>query len=266
MALGNYNNNQKKYYEPILYSLYGTSNTEGVDPSALSYQFYNNLLKISISPMKIGAKPDDKQIWDHENGISVWLTHVKAKILHDEILYVMDHLDEVNNSGVLTGNEGLISFSSGKELGVTSPCLIIRKIDSTGKVTSVYAYQFKADHHIAIRNFDPKNPDSYESISHPNLEIENLITILKQYYESSCGAYAYATMSAMKYDTNRNNTKMQLIMDKLGIEAPAEYSRNNNRSGGSSFFAANKGVTESIPQGNAMRSATMDELGGEDID
>ena len=69
MALGNYNNNdsnQKKGYEPILYSPYNTSNREGVDPSALSYQFYNGLLKISISPMKAGAKKDDVDVWDHE--------------------------------------------------------------------------------------------------------------------------------------------------------------------------------------------------------
>lgn len=38
MALGNYNdNNNRRYYEPLVYSPYGTSNTEGVDPSALSF-------------------------------------------------------------------------------------------------------------------------------------------------------------------------------------------------------------------------------------
>ena len=86
MALGdNYNgndNNKKKYYEPILYSPYGTSNTDGVDPSALSYSFFNGLLKISIAPMKPGAQPGDRQLWDHDNAVSVWLTHVKARMLH----------------------------------------------------------------------------------------------------------------------------------------------------------------------------------------
>ena len=94
MALGdNYNgndNNKKKYYEPILYSPYGTSNTDGVDPSALSYSFFNGLLKISIAPMKPGAQPGDRQLWDHDNAVSVWLTHVKARMLHDEIIEIQN--------------------------------------------------------------------------------------------------------------------------------------------------------------------------------
>lgn len=267
MALGDYNNNnQKKYYEPILYSPYGTSNTEGVDPSALSYQFYNGLLKISISPMKVGAKPGDKQMWDHDNGISAWLTHVKAQILHDEIIYVLNHPDEINNSGVPTGSDGLISFSNGKELNVSSPCLIIRKIDqNTGSPTSVYAYQFKDNYHSAIRNFNPDNPQQYDSYTYKNFEIDQLLTILSEFARSSCGAYAYATMNAFKYDINRNNTKMQLIMDKLGIESNPEYSKGGNR-GGNSFFSNNKpAMNEPIPQNTGMRNTTMDQL-GEDIE
>ena len=52
MALGNYNdNNNKRYSEPLVYSQFGTSNTEGEDPSALSFSFYNKMLKITITPL-----------------------------------------------------------------------------------------------------------------------------------------------------------------------------------------------------------------------
>ena len=75
MAFGDNNdNNSRKFYEPTVYSSYGMSNTDGVDPSALNFQFSLGLLKITISPMKPGAKQGDKQLWDHDNAVSVWLT------------------------------------------------------------------------------------------------------------------------------------------------------------------------------------------------
>ena len=189
MALGD--ENKKKYYEPLVYSPYGTSNTDGVDPSALSYQFYNGLLKISISPMLPNAKPGDRKLWDSDNQISVWLTQAKAKMFHDDILYLLDHIDECNNVGVASGAEGLISFSNGKELGVATPCLIIRKIDQNGNVIAVYAYQFKTDYYTTIRNFKPDDPSNYDKPTHPNLEIENLLTILDDYSKYISGACAY---------------------------------------------------------------------------
>ena len=82
MALGDYSNgdnNKKRYYEPTVNSPFGTSNTDGIDPSALSYQFNLGMLKISIAPMLPSAKPGDRQLWDHSNEVSVWLTHIKAR-------------------------------------------------------------------------------------------------------------------------------------------------------------------------------------------
>ena len=269
MALGNYNdNNNKRYYEPLVYSQFGTSNTEGVDPSALSFSFYNKMLKITITPMKPNAKPEDRNIWDQDNAVSVWLTYTKAKMLHDEIRYVLENPDTCFNAGVPTGADGLISFSTGKELGVSSPCLIIRKINQdNGTVNSVYAYQFKDNYkgYRSVRNYDPNNPSEFEGHTYNNIEIEDLLTILDQYYKSSCGAYAYAQMNAMRYDIQKNNTKLELIMEKLGIEKP-EYSRggNGNNRGGS-FFQNNSGrdAGNSIPSNNEMRHSTMEDLESE---
>lgn len=264
MALGD--DNKKKNYEPVLYSPYGTSNTDGVDPSALSYQFYNGLLKISISPMLPNAKPGDRKLWDTDNQISVWLTHAKAKMFHDDIVYLLAHQDECNNVGVASGPEGLISFSNGKELGVTSPCLIIRKIDQTGSVLAVYAYQFKTEYHSSIRNFNPENPSGYEPNIHPNLEIDNLLTILDEYSKHIGGAAAYSVMNAMKYDMSRMNTKFSLIMDKLGVEQPDYY---NGRSNNTSYFSGqpkNSVPSNFMPSPSApMQNTSMEEL-GQDIE
>lgn len=267
MALGNYNNNdnnQKKNYEPILYSPYNTSNREGIDPSALSFQFYNGLLKVSIAPMKLGVKPEDtSDIWDHDNACSIYLPHMKARMLYDEIKYVMEHPDEIYNAGVPAGN-ALISFSTGKELGATGPCLIIRRLDTnTGEPTSSYAYQFRANHYFGVRNFDPKNPSDHVEQFYPDIEINALLDLLKQYSEQACGAAAYMNMYANKYDTNRLHTKIGLMMDKLGIESSADYSKKNNSYGGSFFSNNNRNNSGSSAD---MRSNTLDGFESEMMD
>lgn len=258
MALGN-ENNQKKYYEPLVYSQFGVSNTEGVDPSALSFTFWNRMLKVAITPMKPTANPNDRNIWDRDNETCVWLTPTKAKMLADEIRYAMANPDSCNNAGVPTGKDGLISFSNGKELGATSPCLIIRKINQDdGTVNSVYAYQFKTEYrnYRSVRNYDPNHPADFESYCYANTEIEGFLAVLDQYYLTSTGAVGYAVIDAARYDIQKNNTKMELIMEKLGIERP-DYSRGGNRGGssGGSFFSSNNGK-----QDNSMQHTTMDGL------
>lgn len=257
MALGNYNrndNNERKGYEPILYSPYNTSNRQGIDPSALSYQFYNGILKISISPMKPGVKPDDTtDVWDHDNAGSIYLPHQKARMLVDEIKYVMAHPDEIYNGGVTAGN-ALVSFSTGKELGATGPCLIIRRIDpETGTPNSSYAYQFKTDHYFGIRNFDPSNPGEYVRNTYENLEIDMLLNLLEDYSRYASGAASYMNMYAGKYDTSRMNTKIGLIMEKMGIETKTEYSRKGNNGGGSFFNNNNRQQNTN----NNMRTNTL---------
>lgn len=267
MALGDYNdNNKKKYYEPQVISPYGVSNTDGIDPSALSYRFTLGMLVISIAPMLPSAKPTDQRIWDHDNEVSIWLTHAKAKMLLDEIEYVESHPDTVNNGGVFTNSGGLISFSTGKELGASSPCLIIRKIDQdTGEATSVYAYQFKTDYYKTARNYNPSSPADTEMVVYRNFEIDELKEILRTFSSAIGGSQAYANMYYQRFDTNKMNTKIRLIMDKLGIEAP-EYSKKNgggtrdNRSFFNGLGNNAGGSGNSIPQNNGMKSTTMDGL------
>lgn len=255
MAFGD--NNEKKYYEPTVYSGYAMSNTDGIDPSALNFQFVNGLMKIQMAPMLPNAKPGDRQLWDKDNAACIWITHTKARMLAEEIKFVLQNPD-VNNSGVPSGAEGLCSFSNGKELGATAPCLIIRKLNSeTGDVTATYAYQFKTDYHYAIRNFDQASKD-FEQFYYNNLEIDQFITLLETYYTSMSGALAYGILYGSKYDIQKNHTKTKLIMDKLGIEPSAEYSKGSGSYTNKSYFASNKPEQSS---GDAMRQSTLDDIG-----
>ena len=252
MALGNnYDNNKKEQYMPVYYSAYNTGNAEGIDPSALSYSFYNRMLKLSISPAKMNS--GDKVTYDHENAAVVWITHTKARLLHDVILKVLN--GEISNGGVPTGAEGLVRFCDGKELGINNYCLIINKVNENGEVTAAYAYEFKTKHHYAIENYDPKD-SSYKKAYNNNLEIQQLLDLLESYYVAMSGAVAYTVLDANRFTTNSTNTKLDLIMSKLGVDyKPGTTSR---ASSGSSFF--DNGRSSSSDSDRSMRTATMDDL------
>ena len=236
---------------PVLYSEYNTGNPEGVDPSALSYSFYNRMLKLSISPLK--ANNGDKIAYDHENAATVWLTHTKARMLYNEIKKVLS--GEVPNSGVPTGKEGLVRFCDGKELGVNSYCLIINKIKEDGTVESAYAYEFKSHYHYAVQNYDPNNNSSHKKCYYDTLEVEQLLDVLETYYTAMTGAFAYSVADGLRFNINANNTKMDLIMSKLGVEYKTGMT---SRSSGGSYFDRNDSSSSSSDR--SMRSATMDDL------
>lgn len=224
MALGDLanNNQQKGKNNPVVYSQYGFGNSEStVDPTRLSTSFWNGMLKLTISPKK-GMKSNGAVEWDDENSISLYLTHTKARILHDEIVLFMQNPETYNNLGIPSG-AGLVSISNGRELGVSTPCLIIRKLNTeNGQVEASFAYEFKQDYHYSIRNFDESTAD-FDKIYHNNLELEQLLCLLKTYFEAMSGAMAYTVIDNMKYDNSRLNTKINAISEKLGIEYGSGY-------------------------------------------
>lgn len=249
MALGNYDNNKRdKQYMPVYYSEYGTGNKDGIDPSALSYTFYNRMIKLSISPLKMNN--GDKISYDHENAAVVWITHTKARMLYKAIQKVLS--GEIENGGINTGNEGLVIFTNGKELGINNYCLIINKINESGEVLSSYAYEFKSKHHFSVENYSSKD-SSHKKYYHNELEVEQLLDVLKSYYEAMTGAMAYSVMDGMRFNSNSNNTKLDLIMSKLGVEYKTGMT--SRSSSGRSFFDNTDPSND-----RSVRTATMDDL------
>ena len=247
-----YNNNDKNQdYDPTVNSYYGFINQESsVDKTALSIKFWNRYLVITISPLLItnGSTKVDK-----DNALSIYLYHAKSRILAEELKQFLANPKEFKSRGVDSG-DCLISISNGEEFGVTSPCLVLRKIDrDTGNVITSYAYQFKDETYYSIRNFDENNK-SFDKCYYKDLEIEQLITVLEQHYIALTNATAYSVASTGKYDASRNKTKMNLIMEKLGIEQ--QSSSNNYRKSSGSIFSNTSGnnTTSSYTQ------ATVDDI------
>ncbi len=243
MSLGNYNNydnnkKEKNDFQPTVYSPYKMSNIEGIDPSALSFSFWAQILKLSIAPAN--KSNNDTPTFDYKNAGVAYITHTKARILAEEITKFMENPELYNNVGIdIKG--GLVSISNGKEFGTKNPCLVIRKIDATtGNVEATYNYEFKTKFHYSIRNFEEKK-SKYETVYYENLELEQLKTLLEQYYISMTYATAYSVIDSSKFDNSRINTKIGSIMDKLGIEFRSGGNSGGSSGGGKSFFSGNSG-------------------------
>lgn len=255
MALGNNYDNNKKDFQPTVYSPYRMSNVEGIDPSALGFSFWAGLLKISIAP--VIKSNNDTPSFDYKNAGTAYITHTKAKIFADEIDKFMASPDTYNNVGVDTKG-GLISLSNGKEFGISNPCLVIRKVNETsGDVDATYVYEFKTAYHNSIRNFDEKSK-KFDAYLYKNLEIEQLKIILEQYYTHMTYAAAYSVVDSSKFENSRVNTKIGLIAEKLGVEFKG--SKDGGGSSNKSFFNNNSSSNGGGSKG--FDSATIDDIAG----
>lgn len=255
-----YNNNKydrKVNNDPTVYSAYKYSNTEGIDPSQLNISFWNSTLKISISPKK--NTPNGEIAYDHENNAVIYLSHTKARILAEEIIAFKK--GKINNVSVDTP-KGVISVSNGKEFGVNSTFLVIRTFDmENNTVASSYAYEFKKGFHYGIRNFDEKNLNDFEKVFYDDLELDQFVTLLTEYYKAMTGAVAFSVVDQLKYNNSRTQTKLDSIAMKLGID----WTNGGNKSGGNktSFFSNKE------PQGSSVfKSGSLSDLEGleEDYD
>ena len=258
MALGDTysNNTADEPRKPEIYSAYSMSNKDGlVDPSMLSIRFWNGMMKLSIFPKL--PNPTTEHVWNKDDGMTLYLNHTKARELAIGIDMVMDTKNAkkpIHSYGVITGKDGLVCFSDGKEIGIDSPCLIFRKIDQeNGNVISSYIYEFRVDYHYAVINFNPKDA-SYDRITLDSIEVEQFKDILKSYYNAMTSAIAYSVVntSQFRYLTD----KVDKIGESVGISSDKP---NYAKKGGTSYF--NKSDGSGFKQSSVgLRSATIDEI------
>lgn len=252
------NNNDKDRKQPQVFCPINLKNSEAeCDPSELSFAYWKNMLKVAISPM-IQNSNSPYPVYDHQNQGTIYLNHDKARMLYAEIKEFMKDPNAYNNMGVPSGASGLVSISNGKEFGVSSPILVIRKINGeTGQVESSYMYQFKRNYR-SIRNFDETN-QNYDTFEYENLEIDAVLTILETFIQSVSYALAYSVISATQYDTSRINTKLDLLMDKAGIP---KMNKAYNGGESKSFFNMNKEGNNNADIGITAKTeqTTIDEL------
>ena len=241
MAFGStYNNNQKSSNTPELtvYSNYRMNNAESkIDATCLTARFWKNNLCIGIFPRRNTG--NDEVSFDMDNGITIYLSHTKARILKHEIELFLSDPITYNSVGVPSG-QAAITISNGSEYGKDNPVITIRKVTETGEVVASFTYEFKTNAHYSIRHYDGKNFDAvYEDYKY--LEIEQLITLLDEYAKASTNAIAFSVMEQRKYSYARLDTKIDQIAASLGVETARSSNSSKNRYNGTSYFSNNSG-------------------------
>lgn len=267
MAIGSgYNsensNNNKQNYRQEHYSPYSFSNIDesAVEPSKLSVSYWSNMLKLTISPMK--KSNDGTVAFDHENGISIHMTHVKAKILSIKLKRWIKKGYDTPNIGINTGSSGLILFTNGKEFNVKTPVIVIRNIDqNTGDTKSEFTYTIRTDYHYGIDNFDAKTKDFKRDIIE-DLELQLIIDVLDYYCEATTGAMAAAVVDENRFNNSRINTKVDSICEKLGID----FGKQGKFSGGGNSYFNGNGKSGGSNSSSGSKSSSMDELDDSGLD
>lgn len=271
MPYGNYNNNQNSKksgpFEPTVYSPYRFNNSMStVDQTALTCQFWSKSLRISICP-KTAESPNDQPTFDLKNGISIYLNHTKARMLAEVLKSFLADPEANDNCGVASGTS-IICFSTGKEFNSKYPLVIIRKVGDDGNVTSSFAYEIKGDYHFAVTGFSEKSGGKYGTRQFPMIELEQLLTVLEEYYKAETRAIAYTVVDEMKWDSYRTSTKLNRIGEKLGLDMSFGSSGGQQRSSSTSYFSKNGYSDSSSSQASqvddggldAYVNATMDDI------
>ena len=234
------NNQKKKYDQPLYVPEYKSSSPNGLDPSVLSYSYIGGYLQVTITPL-VFENPNDisKYNYDNDNAVSIRLSPSKARIFYTEITNLLANMDTINNVGVQTTTGGLIIFSSGKEFGTENKVLIIRKFDENGNIIATYGHEFVPNPNLySCRNYD-QNTKEFERVDFGNSDVDNLLCILKSFSEAMCASQAYANIYYGRFESSKIHTKLNLIMDKLGVERSSEYKKMGRGTTNSYFNPAN---------------------------
>ena len=240
MAYSNNQNLNKNTIEYSVYSNYRMNNAESkIDPTCITFKYWRQSLCIGIFPKKNTG--NDEIAFDMENGITIFLTHTKAKIFKNELENFLRDPVKYNGSGVPSG-QAIITISNGNEYGANTPVLTIRKLGEGGTVTASFAYEFKSNYYYSVRNYN--GTDKFDTIydDYKNIEIEQVITVLDQYINAVTNAVAFTVMDQRKYSLNRVEGKIEAIADKLGVEVQknaVSYQKQQPRYNSNSYFANN---------------------------
>lgn len=259
MAYGNYSNNRdaNKPWDQTVYSYRMNNGESTVDKTCLTFSMWNRNLKITIAPRKDNT---DDIAFDMDRGISCYLSHTKAYMLANEIRNFLRDPDHYTGSGVVSGSS-VITISNGKELGASSPVLIIRKMEEGGVVSSSFAYEFKTDYHFSVRNYSGGREFIRETATYNTLEIEECLVVLEEYYKAMTNMVAYSIIDTTKYTTDRIQNTLKSLADKMGVEVSRSGSgKSSNYSSATNFFNNAGSSGYSNESNGSYPSATLDDI------
>lgn len=225
MALGDFgtnnNENGKKNFEPTYYSGLKIRNYDS--KLAVGVSFNNGLMNIAIQKENDNHRYDDL--------IKASIPPKKALILLHEMDLMESAEDNVSRSYGITLGLSEVQTAIAFQIVNGVKYLRIAKVNSDGSIKDQKAYEFAngTDSGLQWSDFDRM---TFTKDVVDGIDYQMLKNAIADFARGSSGAFGYGQLYMNRYENNVLTSKINSIMDKLGIE---RRSNNNNYSGGGFF-------------------------------
>lgn len=199
----------------------GFYNEAGYEATAISFQYWKEMLKIQIAP----ALPEEKRTasnrYDYSTGISVYLTTDKARDLYNGMSQFYNvYLSGVNPEkfGVDTKN-GFVEIATGESLGIKAKAnniflVLYDNVDDEAKTDVYITFEFPTSK--IIKNYN--NTTGVYDMDAANGSFETFMAAILTYSQSMSGAIGHAVRWAGRDDTYQDNLKMAALLKANGVK------------------------------------------------
>lgn len=222
-----------------------------VDKTTLSFSMWKTTIKIAIFPLI--ESEDDQVRYDRKNGLSIFLTPIKAKMFAHLVRKFMENPHDTVTRGVSSGTN-LITIEDptnpeGFNRPGAGPVIVIRKISPEGNLEASYAYETKVDNNMFVENFNEKNGSFVKNIDEFRyIELDMIAMQLEEYVKAMTNTVSFTTADALYGCLDKIATKLGV---DLGSSYNGGYTKNNyfNTSTGMPPTQSNNGLDKMMDDG-----------------
>lgn len=246
--MANYSNSSAIRYPNTKASISFMNADSKLQKSKLSVEYWAGGIRLSISPMIENGNKGQFPQFDSKASVSAYFLHSKAYILMQEITKLLKDPNCCRNTGIRSG-DNMVLISSPNEFSEANNYVlsIYKMVPKTNEIKECMHYEFKANYHCAIRNFDLTTSKFDTAYDYDTLELKELGLVLKSYVDSGSSAYSADLIYKETYDRNRYFDRLNAIAKNLGVEIKSSSYSNNSYSGGSSYNGGSNNNSYSKP-------------------
>ena len=235
------NNNYEK--KSVTTSCYHTSNSRMVKATALSWDFSDDMIKISISPELPESEQTENRRYDYKNS---WITAIKRVKCMD----LLNRFKEIVAPAIESQKDSFISvpvaevnqFGLGVHFddnGIHTYIKLVRNIDPTNLTSQAeIVYEFKKGE--VIVNYDNAT-GKFEERLLKETEFELFLSDMAAFVNAGSNAYNHSNRVVDRFYKDTLTTMLRSIGEKVGAEMPTYNAaqKAGAKYGGASLFDSN---------------------------
>lgn len=252
MAMGDIGNNSNaQQYGTTYYTRFNLKTEDG--KLKLSPSFKNGLMNINISK--------NKGDYNYESVTYITLSPTKASILASQLeQFLKDYVSGKAKDGVAygvdTGFKDIRPIICATLIG-GNPVITIGKVTPDGRIDQRTDFPINTKYHYGL-NWKNLDKMEVEKTYYNDIEIIQLIALLKEFAKQAFGAGAAATCEMMRIDPKVFSDTIAAAADKFGIEIKRSSGRSSST--GNSFFNKSEDTEEEAPRSGAKHMSSIEEL------